>query len=125
MNHLEGISFDRIDGIAIHRVGGRHSLTGGIERIRQVLAMAQAQGVTRLLIDITESTGYEPPSLSVRSVMMREWATAAGGTVAIAVVCLPEFIDPQRFGITMAARFGMTMNVFDNQAEALTWLAQI
>jgi hypothetical protein len=75
-----------------------------------------------LLVVVTDVTGYEVPSLAMRLSMAREWADASGGVVSAAMVCRPEFIDPEKFGVTMAASFGFVANAFESENEALDWL---
>ena len=77
-----------------------------------------------MMVVITETAGYGVPSLSMRLSMMRQWADAAGGAIRLVVVCRPEFIDPHKFGVTMAANFGMVANVFETEDEAVDWLRQ-
>ena len=73
-----------------------------------------------MLVITTEATGFEPPSTADRHGMVREWAHASMGRVAIAMVVLPAFIDSERFGVVAAANFGMASNVFDCEADALS-----
>jgi hypothetical protein len=61
----------------------------------------------------------------MRLSMTREWADAAGGVVSVAIVCRPESIDPEKFGVTMAASFGFVANVFESENEALDWLRDL
>lgn len=119
------VAFEPGDGHAVFRLTGEHTLAGGVERIRAAIAQARAQRLSKLMIVITDTTGYDVPSLSMRLVMMRSWADAADGLVRAVIVCRSEFIDPHKFGIMMAANFGMTANVFDNEAEAVAWLREL
>ena len=52
---------------------------------------------------------------------MREWARAAGGAVRLAMVARPEMIDPQKFGVTVAANIGLNADVSTSDEEALHW----
>ncbi len=122
MDNPETIAFDFMDDIAVFRIVGQYTLPEGIDRIGTCIAQAHAQRIRKLMVVITETTGYGVPSLSMRLSMMRAWADAAGGVVRMVMVCRPEFIDPHKFGITMAANFGMTANVFETEDEALDWL---
>jgi uncharacterized protein (DUF2384 family) len=40
----------------------------------------------------------------------------------VAVVCRPEYIDPQKFGIKVATSLGMVADVFESEGEAADWL---
>jgi len=124
MDPTESIAFDFIDDIAVFRIVGEFTLPVGIELIRKGIAQAREQRISRLMVVVTETAGYGVPSLSMRLSMMRQWADAAGGTIRLVMVCRPEFIDPHKFGITMAANFGMVANVFETEGEALNWLRQ-
>ncbi len=120
----ETIAFEFIDEIAVLRMLGRYTLPTGIEIIRKGIVQARDRRISRLMVVITETAGYGVPSLSMRLAMMREWADAANGFVRIVMVCRPEFIDPHKFGVMMAANFGMVANVFDTEDEAIGWLRE-
>ena len=124
MDRAETIAFDFIDDIAVLRLVGQFTLPVGVESIRKGIAQAREQRISRMMVVITETAGYAVPSLSMRLSMMREWADAADGSIRLVMVCRPEFIDPHKFGITMAANFGMVANVFETENEAIDWLRQ-
>lgn len=124
MDKAESIAFDFIDDIAVFRIAGQFTLAAGVELIRKGIARAQEQGIARLMVVVTETAGYDVPSLSMRLSIMRQWADAAGGTLRLVLVCRPEFIDPHKFGVTMAANFGLVADVFETENEALDWLRQ-
>lgn len=85
--------------------------------------MAREEGLRALLVDILE-VRFEPPSVAERHVMVRTWAEAAQGMLRIAMVAPPTFIDPEKFGVIVAANFGLPGNVFSSEAEALAWLGE-
>ena len=99
MDNPEANAFERIDDIAICRIVGQYTISISIELIRERIAQAYEQRISKLMVVITETSGYEVPSLAMRMVMMREWADAACGFVRPAIVCRREFIDPGKFGI--------------------------
>ena len=66
-------------------------------------------------------TGFEPPSLTARYFFVHDWAHAARD-VRIALVTIPERIDRQKFGITVAANLGSIAEVFTSEEDALKWL---
>ncbi len=125
MDAQEPIAFDHLDDIAVFRLAGMHTIPGGVQLIRRAIAQAHERRISKLMVVITETTGYEVPSLSMRLGMMREWADAAGGFVRAVMICRPEFIDPHKFGVTMAANFGMKTDVFTTEDEGLAWLRQL
>jgi hypothetical protein len=125
MDKPEIIAFDFIDDIAVFRIVGQYTLPEGIDRIGLGIAQAHAKHIRKLMVVITDATGYGVPSLSMRLSMMRAWADAARGLVRVVMVCRPEFIDPHKFGITMAANFGLAANVFETEDEALGWVREL
>jgi len=122
MDKPEAIVLERIDDIGVCQIVGQYTMSAGIELIRACIAQAYEQRISKLMVVITETSGYEVPSLAMRMAMVREWADAARGFVRPAIVCRREFIDPGKFGITMAANFGMKTEAFDTEDEALGWL---
>lgn len=55
--------------------------------------------------------------------MVEDWAQVANGTVAVAMIALPEYIHPRKFGVKVAEHIGLVCNVHTSEADALTWLA--
>ncbi|MDX1440414.1 MAG: hypothetical protein R3284_10985, partial [Rubricoccaceae bacterium] len=53
---------------------------------------------------------------------IHEWAEAAHGAVRVALLARPEMLDPERFGVTVAANLGFTADAFTSEEEALAWL---
>lgn len=119
---LQHTEFVFVDEIAVFHPVGRQSLQQAVGLVRDAITRACIQRINKLLVVLTDVTGYEAPSLAMRLSIVRERAGAAGGTVSLAVVCRPEFIDPQKFGVTVAANFGMVGNVFESEYEAIQWL---
>ncbi|MBS0213968.1 MAG: hypothetical protein JSR26_12470 [Proteobacteria bacterium] len=122
MSDLLDDRFSFIDGIAVVRLSGTVNGQQIIRWIGESLAWARLRRHGRVMVVITSATGFAIPSLALRVEMIRAWAAAVGNEVDVAIVCRPEFIDPQKFGITVAAGFGMTAGVFDEEAAALAWL---
>lgn len=125
MDDLIGQRFTLVDGIAVARLRGTVSAQDAIAWIGQTLAFARQCRHTRLLMSTRAAGGFQPPSLARRVEMIREWAAVAGNKVAVALVCPAEFIDPQKFGVTVAAGFGLTADVFAHEREALEWLRSL
>lgn len=125
MNDLIEARFIHVDTLAVARLAGSHSAAVATHWIGETLAWARLRRFHRVLISIVDLTGVQPPSLARRVEMIREWADAAGSDVAVAFVCRPEFIDPQKFGITVAAGFGVTANVFSREEPAMDWLRSL
>jgi hypothetical protein len=54
--------------------------------------------------------------------MAQDWAEAARGTVAVAMVAREEDLHPNRFGIKAAIDAGLKGAIFTSEDEAWTWL---
>ncbi|MFT3806532.1 STAS/SEC14 domain-containing protein [Arenimonas sp.] len=113
------------DDIAVFRLSGDFRFGQVVDRVAEAVERAAASGQTRLLIDITDATGFAPPSLADRHAMVRRLAEAARGFVRGAMVVRPAFIDPQKFGVVAAANFGLVSNVFQREDEAMAWLRSL
>lgn len=116
------VQLEMRDGIAVFRPQATVSLDQAIEWVKSAIVLAREREIARLLVVTSGLEGFEPPEIGIRHFLAREWATASDGRVLIAVVARPEMIDPERFGVTVAANFGVTTRVFDNEADALAWL---
>ncbi len=57
--------------------------------------------------------------------MVEQWAHESKGMVVVALVVHPEYIHPQKFGIRVAADFGLTADVYSSEPDALKWLAGV
>jgi hypothetical protein len=110
------------DGMCTFRPLGKASLVASVEMITSVIAECRLQNIAKLLVDVTELFGYPVPTIADRFWMVQDWAQAAQGKVVIAVVALPEFIDPKKFGVRAAADAGLKGDVFTSVAEAKAWL---
>lgn len=114
-----------IDGIAVFRLSGNFRFGQVVDRMADAVECAAAQGRTRLLIDIADATGFEPPSLSDRHAMVRRLAEVSRGIVRGAMVVRPAFIDPHKFGVVAAANFGLVSNVFQREDDAIASLRSL
>lgn len=123
--HQEFTESVLVGEVAVFRLLRPHPFPTVIELVRDAIAQAYEQRQFKLMVVVTALTGPKVPSLALRSSMTREWAGAARGLVCVAMVCRPEFIDPHRFGVTMATNFGMRANVFETEAAASEWLLQL
>lgn len=123
-NPLES-RFVFVDGIAVARLEGRMTLQQAIRWIGETLAGARLFQYRRVMLVVTAADGFEVPSLAQRVEMIRGWADAAAGEVGMALVCRPEYIDPEKFGVKVAAGFGMNADVFDAEDAALAWLREM
>jgi hypothetical protein len=115
-------SFEVTDGIGHFRLSGAWRFQQAVQAISMAIAEVDQLGLSRMLVVTTKATGFDPPSMADRHAMVREWAQATRGHVAVAMVVPPVFIDPERFGVAAAGNFGMHANVFSSESEAHAWL---
>ncbi|MGH8184474.1 MAG: hypothetical protein ACREPH_12525 [Rhodanobacteraceae bacterium] len=101
---------------------GQQQLQDGVHRIADAITRTKVAGLDKLLVDIRCITGVEPPSVDARLWLMGEWARAGRGSVRVAMVTRPEFIEPDRFGIAAGLNAGFSSNVFESEDRALDWL---
>ena len=111
-----------VDGVARFRPRGVYSLVETVALISSAIASCRDRGITRLLIDGTGIAGVAIPSLVDRFLMVEEWAHQANGLVVVALVALPEYIHPEKFGVKVALDFGLVCDVHTSEEAARTWL---
>jgi hypothetical protein len=107
---------------AVFRPTGQVSVEQAADMVTKAIAFARERRISKLLIDATDLTGFEPPSIASRFFFIDKWARAANGAVCVAFVARPELIDPRKFGRTAAANLGFTIDAFTTLEEALQWL---
>ena len=98
------------------------SLEAAAELVTVALAHARAHGIKELLVNATGLTGFPPPTLGERYFIVENWARVARGAVRVAMVLRPEYIDPQKFGVTVALNRRFIADVFELEEPALAWL---
>lgn len=123
LNMTEPDTGQGIENFAIVRLARAPGFNQAVQRVTSAIVSAREQGVTKLLLDITE-LGLDPPSIAARQSMAREWAAAAGA-VRGAMVAPREFIDPEKFGVIVGRNFGLQGNVFETEAEAMAWIRHL
>ena len=114
-------NFEILEDYVVFRPTGKVTLERAVEIVMDAIVFAREQHIRKLLVNTSNLTGYEPPSLTARYFFVHNWARAARD-VRIALVTRPERIDPQRFGITVAANLGSIIEVFTSEEDALNWL---
>jgi len=112
------------NGLCTFRPCGRYSLVDAVDLVSGTIAFCRKQSVNMLLVDATGLVDLPVPSLADRFLMIEDWASEAAGTVIVAMVIRAEYIDPRKFGVNVAQRFGLAMNVHTSEEEALAWLSQ-
>jgi hypothetical protein len=83
-----------VDGVCTFRPLGKASLVESVDMITSVIVRCRARNITKLLVDVTELFGYPDPSHADRFWMVQAWAQPAQAKLVLAVVALPEYIDP-------------------------------
>jgi hypothetical protein len=111
------------DGICHYRPHGEGTLVEAVELFRRAIAHCRDRNLAALLIDATGLVGVPIPSLVDRFLMIEEWAHEAQGMVVVVLVVHPEYIHPEKFGVKVAADFGLTADVYTSETEALKWLS--
>ena len=119
LKHLEVV-----DGICEVRPRGECSLVEAVETVTSAIAYCRDRGIPKLLVDGTGLVGVPIPSLVDRFLMVEEWAQEAQSMVVVALVVPAEYIHPQKFGIRVAADFGLVADVYTSETDALRWLAR-
>src|SRR5215510_711649 len=114
--------FEILEDYAFFRPTGKVTLQRALEMVTDAIAFAREHRIGKLLVNTSNLTGYEPPDLATRYFYVHDWARAAARHVRIALVARPEMIDPQKFGITVAANLGFIAEVFTSEEDALKWL---
>ena len=120
----EAPRFEMREGIAVFRPMGQVRLERAIVLIREAIEAARGRGIRKLMIVTSGLEGLGPLQFGDRAYMARAWAEAAGRLVQIALVARPELIDAEKFGVIFARNFGISVDSFVTEAEALAWLAE-
>lgn len=118
----QNIQFQMAGDIPVFRPTGQVSLEQAVQLVTSAITHARGHSFAKLLIDVSVLTGFAPPSITQRYFFVQEWARASRGNVRIALVARKEMIDPNKFGVTVAANFGLVADVFISEEEALAWL---
>jgi hypothetical protein len=111
-----------MDGTCRFAPEGTVTLVQGVEWVTAAIAFCGDRKIPKLLVNITRVRGYAAPTLADRFWMAQDWAEAAKGTVAVAMVAREEDLHPNRFGIKAAIDAGLKGAIFTSEDEAWTWL---
>jgi hypothetical protein len=95
--------------------------------VTEGIAFARSLDIRKLMVDISNLEGFEPPGVVLRYFLIHEWARAAGRAICVALVTKPEMVDsevvdPRKIGTAVAAEIGFTADVFTTEEDALNWL---
>ena len=111
------------EGICEFRPRGESALVEAVDLITHAITYCRDRRIDKLLVVTTGLSGVSIPTLIDRFLMVEEWARAAKGMVVGAFVASPEYIHPKKFGVRVAADFGLVVDVFTSEADALRWLS--
>ena len=114
--------FEVVDGRGFYCPVGSMELSKLVEQITLAISHARVQGIRELLVNVHGLTGFHNPSLGERYFFIEKWASACGSRVRFALVVQGEMIDPEKFGVLVAANRGMECDVFATEDEAIAWL---
>lgn len=118
-------NFRVVEDHAVFRPAGEVSIMQAARLVKSAIESARAQGIRKLMVVTNDLTGFEPPKLGLRSLIVQEWVRAANGVVSVAMVARPEFIDPNKLGAVVAKSGGMAYDIFESEEHALAWLRSL
>ena len=111
-----------IDGICRFRPRGERSLVEAVELVNRAIEYCRRRGVNKLLVNATGLVGLPIPSLVDRFLMVEMWAQESKAMVAVVLVVQAEYIHPRKFGVQVAADFGLVADVHTSETDAFKWL---
>ena len=111
--------FSHVDGLATFRPVGAHTLVSIVEAVNHAIAHCRELRICRLLVVTHKVKGVSPPTLIDRFLAVEDWAHVAKGQVVVGLAISAANIHPQKFGVKVAASFGLTLDAFATEAEAL------
>jgi hypothetical protein len=120
MDELDAFVMEMGRGL-FHPVGSA-SLDEAVAWVRAAIAVARSNQARDLLVDTTALTGFPSPDTFQRFLAVVGWAEEARGGLHLAMVARAEMIDPEKFGVTVAANRGLVSNIFTTEVEAREWL---
>jgi hypothetical protein len=123
-------NFEVQKGCAVFRPTGQVSIGRAVEIVTEAIAFARSLDVRKLLVDLTNLEGFEPPGVVLRYFLIHEWARAAGRSVCVALVTRPEIVDseradPRKIGTIIATEIKFTADIFTTEGDALRWLERV
>jgi hypothetical protein len=120
LDELDGFVLE--GGRGVYRPAGSVWFDKAVALVRAAIAVARSNQARDLLVDTTALTGFPSPDTFQRFLAAVEWAVEAGASLRLAMVARAEMIDPEKFGVTVAANRGLVSNIFTTELEARAWL---
>jgi hypothetical protein len=115
-------TFEIVDGFAHYRPRGSFSLVAAVDLVSAAIARCRDQRIDKLLINVTDLEDVPIPTLVDRFLMVEDWANASQRLVTVVMVASPEYIHPHKFGVKVAAHFGLVVEAFTTEDEGRAWL---
>ena len=115
---------DVSEGVCRVHPHGLCTLVEGVDLVKSAIAICRERQVGKLLFNATGLRGVPIPTLVDRFLMVEEWAQAAQSMVIVSLVVHPEYIHPDKFGVVLARKFGLTCDVHTTEDDALRWLRE-
>lgn len=112
-----------IEGICRFHPRGECSLVEAVDLISSAIGYCRARSIPKLLVNGTGLVGIPVPSLVDRFLMVEEWAQKGRSFVVVVLVVDVKYIHPEKFGVKVAADFGLICDVYDSEPHALEWLS--
>jgi hypothetical protein len=120
LDELDGFVMEM--GRGLYRPVGSVSFDEVVARVRAAIAVARSNQARDLLVDTTALTGFPSPYTFQRFLAVVGWAEEARAGLRLAMVARAEMIDPEKFGVTVAANRGLESNIFTTEVAARDWL---
>ncbi len=111
-------------GICRFHPCGECTLVEAVELISSAITYCRNHRVNRLLVNATGLRGVPVPTLVDRFLAAEEWAQKARSEVVVVLVIQAEYIHPKKFGVRVAADFGLISDIYTSEADALEWLSR-
>lgn len=112
-----------VEGICRFHPRGECSLIEAVDLISSAIGYCRTRCIAKLLVNGTGLVGMSVPSLIDRFLMVEEWAQKGKGFVVVGLVVDAKYIHPEKFGVKVAADFGLMCDVYDSEPDALKWLS--
>ena len=114
--------FEHVGKRGFYRPIGTVTFDRAVEMAAESMRHARALELMDLMINSIGLVGFPSPDDFQRYALAKKWAESAGATLAVALVCRPEVMDPQKIALLMAQNRGVAGDVFLNELDALSWL---
>jgi len=114
--------FERVGRRGFYRPVAVVTFEQAVALCAESMQYARSLELVDLLLNSSGLTGFSSPDVFERYTIASHWAQSAGGTLTVALVCRPEFMDPQKIALLMAQNRGISGEVFTAETAALAWL---